>query len=462
MAAVFESLKSAGVGAASKVQASAERPGNPMPSRGRMVVRDWLTVVGPTVFIVLLALTVFREAAKGSLDSLSGTGFWLVILIIGTYFFGIVLVILAMRRYTFEARLLDRWRVAAPLARDALLGGGRVATLARPLYLALQGADADPGMRQARLDRELDELRERLSEGQSFPNFVIGGLVGLGLFGTFVGLIGTLEDLGKLFQALMTTGDKNVNPVDVFADMVRRLQAPMASMATAFVTSLYGLGGSIVLGLATLMSGKVVGRLMDDFAEVVRIHELNAPRNAPVVMPAVPDHETLQVELRLRAEQWRAMLADMRTLQERHARETAALREGISDVAQATHGLALAMRERMRVDDIRAERARRGGAVPKDMRLRDLDLERRLNRTKTAIDGWNNDVEVEIRPELTQTLTRLSLIAVEQHESLRTISTSLNHVEQLLGHAMKRQLSVTLTVDPTRDGGGTTAGHSSV
>jgi hypothetical protein len=417
------------------------------------VFRDWLTVLGPTVFVVLLALTAFRDAAMGSINSLSGSGLWLVYLIISAYLFGVVLVVIVMRRYTAEGALLARWRAATPVARQAMVADGRSASSARPLYLALLSAEpSDPGMRQSRLDREIDELRERLAEGQAFPNFVIGGLVGLGLFGTFVGLIGTLEDLGKLFQALMTTGDKSVNPVDVFADMVRRLQAPMASMATAFVTSLYGLGGSLMLGLATLMAGKVAGRLMDGYAELVRIHELDSPRSAPVVLPAAADHETLQLELRLRAEQWRVVLDDLRELQEGHARETAALRDGISDVAQSTHDLALAVRQRLRLDEIRNERARRGGVAVRDTRRQDLDLERRLNRSKTAIDAWNNENVVEIRPDLAQALTRLSLIAAEQEASLRTIAASLENVEQLLGHAMKRQLSVTLTVDPTRDG----------
>lgn len=452
MAAVFDSLKTSN-GNAPSGRRSAARPPKASASRVRSVLRDWLTVLGPSAVIVLLALTAFRDAAMGSINSLSGSGLWLVYLIISAYVFGVVLVVLAMRRYTAEGGMLARWRAAAPLARQAMVAEDRSASLARPLYLALMSPEpSDPGMRQSRLEREIDELRERLAEGQAFPNFVIGGLVGLGLFGTFVGLIGTLEDLGKLFQALMTTGDKSVNPVDVFADMVRRLQAPMASMATAFVTSLYGLGGSLMLGLATLMAGKVAGRLMDDYAELVRVHELDRPRVAPVVLPAAPDHETIQLELRLRAEQWRVVLEDMRELQEGHARETAALREGISDVAQSTHDLALAVRQRLRMDEIRSERARRGGLPSRDTRRQDQDLERRINRSKTSIDAWNNENVVEIRPDLAQSLTRLGLIAAEQEASLRSIAASLEHVEQLLGHAMKRQLSVTLTVDPTRDG----------
>jgi biopolymer transport protein ExbB/TolQ len=437
------------------------------PGSTRSVVRDWLTAMGPTLLIVLVSATVVREALLGSITSLSGSGMWLVLMIFVVFFFGIALVAMALWRYTFEARVLARWQSGAAAAQGVSLERLRSQSFAKPLYEAIESDDpADAGARQARLDRELDDVRERLAEPQSFPNFVVGALVGLGLFGTFVGLIGTLEDLAKLFQALMSTGDRNANPIDVFADMVKKLQDPMRSMSTAFVTSLYGLGGSLVLGLAVLMAGKASGRLVEHFGEAIRVHELAFPR-APVVMPAGPDHETLQLELRLRAEQWRAVLDDMHALHERHARETASLREGISDVAQATHGLALAMRERMRVEDIRAERARRGGTLAKDMRLRDLDLERRLNRSKTAIDGWDNEKELEngspvvARSDLAHTLTRLSLVAVEQHESLRAISTSLNHVEQLLGHAMKRQLSVTLTVDPTRDGVSAPADRSS-
>jgi biopolymer transport protein ExbB/TolQ len=318
--------------------------------------------MGPTAVVVLACATFLRAVFVSSIASLSGSGLWLVYFILLTFFFGVALIGAAMWRYARESQHLARWRATSPPGRPALIAGVLSRSAARPVYEALDSDDTDSGTRQARLDREIGEFRDRLGESLTFPNFVNGALVGLGLFGTFVGLIGTLEDLGALFQGLMSTGNKDANPIDVFANMLNRLQAPMASMATAFVTSLYGLGGSLLLGLSSLMAGKVAGRLSDDLTETVWANEAALPRPVPALNATTTDHETLQLELRLRAEQWQTVLADMRELQQGHARETTMLREGIADVARATQSLSQMMQHRLRRDHLRDAGRRTSGA----------------------------------------------------------------------------------------------------
>jgi hypothetical protein len=327
------------------------------------------------------------------------------------------------------------------------------------VYTALQDEEGDPSARQARVEREIGEVRESLGESLTMPNYVNGALVGLGLFGTFVGLIGTLEDLGALFQGLMSTGNKDANPIDVFADMLKRLQAPMASMATAFVTSLYGLGGSLLLGLASLLAGKVAGRVGDGLTELARVSEIVQPRAVPVLTTEAPDHEMLQLELRLRAEQWQTVLADMRELQQGHARETAALREGIADVARSTQSLAQSVQQRMRLDHLRDASRRSAGARNASQR-HEQELENSLNLARKALQAWetNNSATFvhgsgALSEGVGNSLSTLNTIAVQQSASLDAIVSSLEQVEQMVSQAMNRQLSVTLTVDPTRDAG---------
>jgi hypothetical protein len=103
------------------------------------------------------------------------------------------------------------------------------------------------------------------------PNFIAGSLVGLGLVGTFVGLLGTLEDLGAVFGSLGGAGDSGANPTAVFADMVQKLQDPMRGMGTAFVTSLYGLLGSLVVGLCALTVGKTGNTVIKDLYAAERL-----------------------------------------------------------------------------------------------------------------------------------------------------------------------------------------------
>lgn len=455
MAAVFDSLKSNPSAAAPGGSARPKRASKPKTASGRAAWRDWLVVMGPTAIVVLACATSFRDVFVNSIASLSGSGLWLVYFILVTYFIGVLLIGMATWRYTREAAFLARWQAAPAPARAALLAGPLAGSAAKPVYQALNSGEADADSLQSRLEREIGEFRDSLGESLTLPNFVNGALVGLGLFGTFVGLIGTLEDLGALFQGLIGAGNKDANPLEVFADMLKKLQAPMASMATAFVTSLYGLGGSLLLGLASLMAGKVAGRVGEQITDLARVVEVAAtpvaPAAAPVLTAQAPDHELLQLELRLRAEQWQSVLADMRELQQGHARETAALREGIADVARSTQGLAQVVQQRMRLEHLR-EAGRRTPGARGAARRHDQELENRLNHARRALRLWENQtLGNTLTEDAKSSLTTLNTIAVQQSASLEAIVASLEQVERLVAQAMNRQLSVTLTVDPTRD-----------
>lgn len=114
---------------------------------------------------------------------------------------------------------------------------------------------------RSELERQVDHAEKEISERLLFPGFVAGALVGIGLVGTFIGLLGALDDLGKLFAALTGGGD-NSDPTAMFSAMLVQLQAPMKSMGTAFVASLYGLLGSLILGAVVLSVGKTATTLL--------------------------------------------------------------------------------------------------------------------------------------------------------------------------------------------------------
>ena len=112
------------------------------------------------------------------------------------------------------------------------------------------------------LQRQIDHAEKEITERLSFPGFIAGALVGIGLVGTFIGLLGALDDLGKLFAALTGGGGENSDPTAMFTTMLVQLQAPMKSMGTAFVASLYGLLGSLILGAVVLSVGKTATTLL--------------------------------------------------------------------------------------------------------------------------------------------------------------------------------------------------------
>jgi hypothetical protein len=451
MAAVFASRKSEPLnvgpsGAARKVR--------PVVIAGRW--RDWLVVLGPAVLVALGCLTAFRDFLVGSIGSLSQAGLWLVYAIFLTYFAGVVLVAMAIRTYTREADLIARWRSSVPVGRTASMTDSLSGSGVRPVYEALLEEGTDPGDRQARLEREFAEFRERLGQKLMLPHFMTGALVGLGLLGTFVGLIGTLGEFGEIFRVLSAGakgGGGGAAPLDVFSDMLARMQKPMASMATAFITSFFGLGGSLVLGLSTLMAGKVGGRIGDELREAALMHELAVPRPGKSVITKPSDHEWLQLELRLRSEQWQSVLADMRDLHQGHERESAALREGIAEVARSTQGLVQLLQHRMRVEQLRGEAGGRRTVGPKSFaQRREKELKTHLDGTREALRVWEAAEEDRMNGQDSPSSAAVSgSTEAEDVADLRDVVGILRNVEHLLAQSLNRPLSVTLTVDPTRD-----------
>ncbi|MBU0483654.1 MAG: MotA/TolQ/ExbB proton channel family protein [Proteobacteria bacterium] len=118
---------------------------------------------------------------------------------------------------------------------------------------------------QAALEHELSNVRSRLNRRNALPQYLTGLLVGMGLLGTFIGLLATLNDISVLIGSFADIDMGNANPIEVFRVMIERMKAPMRSMGIAFSASLFGLLGSIILGL--MMVG--LRRLQNDIFAVL-------------------------------------------------------------------------------------------------------------------------------------------------------------------------------------------------
>lgn len=110
----------------------------------------------------------------------------------------------------------------------------------------------------------LDGLRERLDESREISRYLIGTLIFLGLLGTFWGLLGTISAVGHVIDGLEVG---NGDFAAVFAELKRGLQAPLGGMGTAFSSSLFGLGGSLVLGFLDLQAGHAQNRFFNGLEE---------------------------------------------------------------------------------------------------------------------------------------------------------------------------------------------------
>ncbi|MGO1462321.1 MAG: MotA/TolQ/ExbB proton channel family protein [Marinobacter sp.] len=110
----------------------------------------------------------------------------------------------------------------------------------------------------------LDGIHSRMDEQREITRYFISLLVFLGLLGTFWGLLGTINAVGEVITNLdMGQGDFG----KVFADLQAGLLTPLQGMGTAFSSSLFGLGGSLILGFLDIQAGHAQNRFYDGLEE---------------------------------------------------------------------------------------------------------------------------------------------------------------------------------------------------
>ena len=107
----------------------------------------------------------------------------------------------------------------------------------------------------------LDSVAARLDEGREISRYFIGLLIFLGLLGTFWGLLQTIASVSEIVNNLDVT---NSDFGAVISQLRIGLDAPLAGMATAFSSSLFGLSGSLGLGCLDLQLGQAMGRFFNE------------------------------------------------------------------------------------------------------------------------------------------------------------------------------------------------------
>ena len=153
----------------------------------------------------------------------------------------------SFRRQQPGLSMIDAPRLLAPIA--AMIGERR---------------DERMSLSTLSLRSLLDSLATRLDESRDLSRYLIGLLIFLGLLGTFWGLLTTV---GAVAQVIGNLSIESGNLVDVFANLKAGLESPLAGMATAFSSSLFGLAGSLILGFLDLQLGQVQNRFYNELEE---------------------------------------------------------------------------------------------------------------------------------------------------------------------------------------------------
>lgn len=241
-------------------------------------VFNWGRAFWPVILVLAIGGTVFRDAVADSIASTPHPA--LVYAIFSVAACAALLCAVALLRYRREASLVEQLLHASQEDRMAIIAGLRWKPDMLPvLHILMRRAASQIDTRASAVEHELLACEESLFAHLVLPNYLIGALVGLGLVGTFIGLLGTLSDLGNLFSSLMNAGNaSSADPVAMFTDMLRKLQEPMRGMGTAFVASLYGLLGSLLLGLVIYAVRKSGAKVIVKVRALIRDIDLDESR----------------------------------------------------------------------------------------------------------------------------------------------------------------------------------------
>ena len=181
--------------------------------------------------------------------------------ILGVLVFGIFYIFRTVTMLGSEVAWIEEFR------RDQ----ATVSVLAAPKLLAPMATMLSEKERTGRLSLStvamrtlLDGVGARLDESRETSRYMIGLLVFLGLLGTFWGLLETVRSVGSVIGGLSVTAGELAT---VFQDLKQGLEAPLDGMGTAFSSSLFGLGGSLVLGFLELQAGQAQNRFFNDLEE---------------------------------------------------------------------------------------------------------------------------------------------------------------------------------------------------
>ena len=141
----------------------------------------------------------------------------------------------------------------------------RPPSLINAMVKLLQDADQQGGRLSPESTRAmLDSIGTRMDEGREMGRYIRNLLVFLGLLGTFWGLLETVNAVAATISGLAQTSGP---AEDAVGQLIRNLQEPLGGMGTAFSSSLFGLGGSLIVGFLDIQAGQAQSRFYADLED---------------------------------------------------------------------------------------------------------------------------------------------------------------------------------------------------
>ena len=198
---------------------------------------------------------------------------WLNGIIIGTSIFGICLCFVQM----FQLLPEHKW------LRGYIMGKRGIALPPRLLRPVAQILSSNPRRISAiSLTGFMDMIMIRFEDARESVRYITNTLIFLGLLGTFWGLILTVGGFAELI------GNLNFSDETVLQSMQAGLTKPLSGMATAFTSSLLGLGGSLTVGFLSLQVQSAQNTIYHELEDYLSEHtQLTSADKVVEVLPKI-------------------------------------------------------------------------------------------------------------------------------------------------------------------------------
>ena len=197
--------------------------------------------------LVFVALLAFTQASRLTDFFLAQPAINGAILVVAAVSAGLIIwEVVSLSR---AVRWVDGTHLSGDAAPEETAGSdGAMPQLLFPLQSIMLGKSFRSGYSAENLSIVMDAIKARNDERRDLSQYLLQLLIFLGLFGTFWGLTLTVGDIGRAIGQL-NEGSASGDTGDLFRQMIQSLQNPIGSMGIAFSSSLFGLAGTIIVGL---------------------------------------------------------------------------------------------------------------------------------------------------------------------------------------------------------------------
>ena len=199
------------------------------------------------------------------------TNFVLNAIILGVMLIGVMLMhqqIWSIRRQSAKAdkfaKRIQQGEHLRDVLQDPELGASDIGLVCDHLTHSSGGIDGRP---VAAVEAGLRSLHVTLNSRQELSQFLVGFLVALGLMGTFIGILETLIEIGNMIGGFATSDMQDIDKS--FMALISDLTKPLKGMGTAFSASMFGLLGSLCLGLTMVAVRRYTEEFLTDLRRAI-------------------------------------------------------------------------------------------------------------------------------------------------------------------------------------------------